>query len=81
MYDDNPTISHLNTPLEESKQGEVFFKEELVEDDSKKKFYIESYGCAMNFSDSEIVASILAEVGYAPTKFLEKSDLILVNTF
>lgn len=80
MYDDNPTISHLNKPLEESKQGEVFFKEELVEDDNKKKFYIESYGCAMNFSDSEIVASILADVGYAPTKFLEKSDLVLVNT-
>ena len=80
MYDDNPTISHLNTPLEESKQGQVFFKEEFVEDDSKKKFYIESYGCAMNFSDSEIVASILSEVGYAPTKFIEKSDLILVNT-
>ena len=43
MYDDNPTISHLNTPLEESKQGQVFFKDNLVEDDSKKKFYIESY--------------------------------------
>ena len=80
MYDDNPTIPHLNTPLEESKQGQVFFKDNLVEDDSKKKFYIESYGCAMNFSDSEIVASILSEVGYGPTKFIEKSDLILVNT-
>ena len=43
-------------------------------------FYIESYGCQMNFSDSEIVASILGEVGYAPTRDLELADLILVNT-
>ena len=44
------------------------------------RFYIESYGCQMNFSDSEIVASILAEVGYAPTRDLSAADLILVNT-
>ena len=45
-----------------------------------KQFYIESYGCQMNFSDSEIVASILNEVGFRPTRNVEESDLILLNT-
>ena len=45
-----------------------------------KRFYIESYGCAMNFSDSEIVASILSKAGYYPTKEMKESDLILINT-
>ncbi len=47
---------------------------------SAKKLYIESYGCQMNFSDSEIVASILAEEGYATTTDLTQADLVLVNT-
>ena len=46
----------------------------------KKSFYIQSYGCAMNFSDSEIVASILKNEGYENSKNPEKSDLILINT-
>lgn len=45
-----------------------------------KKFYIESYGCAMNFADSEIVASILGERGFGVTRSYEDADLILVNT-
>jgi tRNA-2-methylthio-N6-dimethylallyladenosine synthase len=45
-----------------------------------RTFYIESYGCQMNFSDSEIVASILNEVGYSATRNLEIADLILINT-
>lgn len=45
-----------------------------------KKLYIESYGCAMNFADSEIVASILLENGYNTTSELEEADLVLVNT-
>jgi tRNA-2-methylthio-N6-dimethylallyladenosine synthase len=45
-----------------------------------KKLYIESYGCAMNFSDSEIVASILSDNGYNTTSVLEEADLVLVNT-
>ena len=80
MYDDNPTINNLKQPLEESKQGDVFYNEQMQTPQSGKKFYIESYGCAMNFSDSEIVASILAEIGYGPTKVMEESDLILINT-
>lgn len=45
-----------------------------------RRFYIESYGCQMNFSDSEIVASILADMGYTATRDVEESDLILINT-
>lgn len=45
-----------------------------------KNLYIESYGCQMNFSDSEVVASILKKEGYQTTESLDKADLILVNT-
>lgn len=47
---------------------------------NKRNLYIESYGCAMNFSDSEIVASILATEGFNTTQRLEDADLVLVNT-
>jgi tRNA-2-methylthio-N6-dimethylallyladenosine synthase len=77
MYDDNPTLTNLDRTIDEKKQGEVFFRESEAGD---KKFYIESYGCQMNFSDSEIVASILSDVGFASTRNIEESDLILVNT-
>ena len=77
LYNDNPTLSHLDKTVDESKQGEVFFRKG---EDGSKKFYIESYGCQMNFSDSEIVASILAEQGFSSTRNLEESDLILINT-
>ncbi len=45
-----------------------------------RKLFIESYGCAMNFSDSEIVASILSKEGFNTTQILEEADLVLVNT-
>ena len=45
-----------------------------------KKLFLESYGCAMNFSDSEIVASILQKEGYNTTKVVEQADLVLINT-
>jgi tRNA-2-methylthio-N6-dimethylallyladenosine synthase len=45
-----------------------------------KKFYIESYGCQMNFADSEVVASIITEQGYVSTTNLNEADLILLNT-
>ena len=47
---------------------------------NNRKLFLESYGCAMNFSDSEIVASILAKEGYNTTQVLEEADLVLVNT-
>jgi tRNA-2-methylthio-N6-dimethylallyladenosine synthase len=46
----------------------------------QKKIYIESYGCQMNFSDSEIVASILAKEGFGTTSQVEEADLVLLNT-
>lgn len=81
MYDNNPTLEGLKT-MDEAKQGSVLFKEHWQTSDAPglKRFYIESYGCQMNFSDSEIVASILNEVGYVPTRNMEQSDLILINT-
>src|SRR5579863_8223962 len=48
--------------------------------DYQKKFYIESYGCKMNFSDSEIVASILTDSGFGATGNYEEADLVLLNT-
>ena len=45
-----------------------------------RKLYIESYGCQMNFSDSEIVSSIMAENGFDTTSELDKADVILLNT-
>ena len=47
---------------------------------SSKKFYIESYGCQMNFADSEVVASIISKEGYNSTRNLNDADLILLNT-
>jgi tRNA-2-methylthio-N6-dimethylallyladenosine synthase len=41
---------------------------------------MESYGCQMNFADSEIVASVLSDAGFAPTRDMEEADLILINT-
>lgn len=79
MYDSNPTLP-LHKEMDEAKQGSVYFQPAEIPGGVHKKFYIESYGCQMNFSDSEIVASILGEMGYAPTRLLEESDLILINT-
>ena len=45
-----------------------------------KKLFLESYGCQMNFSDSEIVASILTEKGFSMTQNFEEADLIFINT-
>ncbi len=50
------------------------------EGENKRKLYIESYGCQMNFADSEIVASILRENGFATTSKIEEAELILLNT-
>ena len=64
----------------ETKQGEAFAPFALDNNKYQKYFYIESYGCAMNFSDSEIVASILQTEGFGATKNFEEADLILINT-
>ncbi len=65
---------------DETRQGEAFapFVQEV--NPYKKHFYIESYGCAMNFADSEVVASILMDNGFGATRTAENADLILINT-
>ena len=64
--------------IDENKQGDSLFID--AKKGNQKKLFIESYGCAMNFSDSEIVASILTKEGYNTTQNLEDADLVLVNT-
>jgi tRNA-2-methylthio-N6-dimethylallyladenosine synthase len=61
-----------------ARQGEALQLEKS--EVSKKKMYIESYGCQMNFSDSEIVASILTKEGFSTTPNLEDADVVFVNT-
>lgn len=48
--------------------------------DNDKKVYIETYGCAMNFSDTEIILSVLSDFGYNETDDIKSSDVILLNT-
>lgn len=80
LYNDNPTLTGLNKEIDESRQGDVFFQDQQTDGEAYKHFYIESYGCQMNFSDSEIVASILQDMGYRSTRNMEAADLILINT-
>ena len=68
----------LAKEIDESKQGDplsIPTSEKLI-----KKMYIESYGCQMNFSDSEIVASILQKEGFSTTQDITKADIVFVNT-
>ena len=65
---------------DETRQGESFAPFVGETDQYKKRFYIESYGCAMNFADSEVVASILNKEGFGATKNVEEADLIFINT-
>jgi len=65
---------------DENRQGEAFAPFTEDPNQYKKLFYIESYGCQMNFSDSEIVASILNKEGFGATRNYEQADLVLLNT-
>ncbi len=65
---------------DEARQGEAYAPITNALDNPTKSFYIESYGCAMNFADSEVVASILNEQGFGAVKEPELADLILLNT-
>ena len=67
-----------NHIIEEKKQGQALVTE--INNNNKKKLFIESYGCQMNLNDSEIVASILSKEGYNTTQILEEADMVLVNT-
>jgi len=65
--------------IDETRQGAATLLAGTPEEGGKK-VYIESYGCQMNFSDSEIVASIMKDHGYHTTPNLYESDVIFVNT-
>ena len=71
----------MNTTLyhDEARQGEALLLEGN-QNKNGKKLFLESYGCAMNFSDSEIVASILKDEGFSTTANFEEADVIFVNT-
>jgi tRNA-2-methylthio-N6-dimethylallyladenosine synthase len=64
---------------DEARQGEAFTSKSTAKS-FEKYFYVESYGCAMNFADSEVVAAILEQNGFGSTREIESADLILVNT-
>lgn len=75
MFDVTTTKVH-----DEARQGEAYASFENDPNLYQRRFYIESYGCQMNFSDSEIVASILSGEGFGATRNFEEADLILLNT-
>jgi tRNA-2-methylthio-N6-dimethylallyladenosine synthase len=70
----------LQKVIEEDRQGEAYAPFMGDVNEYSKKFYIESYGCQMNFSDSEIVASILHSEGFGATRNLEEASLVFLNT-
>jgi tRNA-2-methylthio-N6-dimethylallyladenosine synthase len=68
-----------NKVIDETRQGEATLVES-VKNGTGKKLYVESYGCQMNFSDSEVVASIMANEGYTTTRNVDEADIVLINT-
>lgn len=68
-----------NKVIDEGRQGEATLVETPAKENSKK-LYVESYGCQMNFSDSEVVASIMANEGYSTTRNIDEADVVLINT-
>lgn len=65
---------------DEARQGEAVAPREGDQTLYSRKFYIESYGCQMNFADSEVIASILQQSGYGATRNVEEADLVFLNT-
>ncbi len=82
MVEIYPTLASemLTNTHDESRQGEALCLENETDKTSAKKYYIETYGCAMNFNDSEIVAAILKDAGFANTTDYSAADLVLINT-
>ena len=72
-------LEHGNKVIDEQRQGEAIMLDPGVVVNGKKLF-LESYGCAMNFADSEIVASILTGTGFETTRELAQADVIFINT-
>ena len=72
-------LSHTTKTHDETRQGEALELATTGKSDGRK-LYIESYGCQMNFSDSEIVASILIDEGFETTKDYKEADVVFINT-
>jgi len=66
--------------IAEDRQGEAVITDQETNFLNGKKLYVESYGCQMNFSDSEIVASIMGKAGYETTRNADEADVVLINT-
>lgn len=69
----------IDKEIDENRQGEATLVANS-ENGNGKKLYVESYGCAMNFADSEVVASILTQEGYTTTGNVDEADVVLINT-
>lgn len=65
---------------DESRQGEALMLENKGQSPDARKLFIESYGCQMNFADSEVVASIMLEGGFVTTTDYNEADVIFINT-
>ncbi len=72
-----PSMSKVH---DEARQGEALQLEKDPQKGDGRKLYIESYGCQMNFSDSEIVASILLDKGFETTGDYSEADVVFINT-
>ena len=68
------------TEHDEARQGEATMLDGTIDKTNSRKLYIESYGCAMNFSDSEIVASIMQDMGFSTTNNYKEADVVFINT-
>lgn len=71
-------MNQVEKYIDEERQGEVYTARESAE--GLKKIFLESYGCQMNFADSEIVASIMAKNGFTTTTEITEADAIFINT-
>lgn len=72
-------LTHTTKTHDETRQGEALEMPPVGKSDGRK-LYIESYGCQMNFSDSEIVASILIDQGFVTTTDYKEADVVFINT-
>ena len=71
---------HTTKEHDESRQGEALLLDGKQKAPNGRKVYIESYGCAMNFSDSEIVASVMVDMGFETVGTYKEADVIFINT-
>ena len=67
-----------NKVIDEGRQGEATMVD-IAQAANGKKLYVESYGCQMNFSDSEVVASIMTKEGYSTTRNIDEADVVLIK--